>query len=113
MNITELRNFDVRNSIEHFYEKLDQLSLKISGGKIVENAVTYNTISYDQKIANIGDYISVKHYYTSTKEYTYFGKSISIEKLYDEAKAVYKYLMENHENLINAGMIIALKKLPS
>lgn len=105
IKITEIHKKQVRNTIEHFDEKLDKLSV---------NSFPYDVNNrtaglYNFSISNLEmfkpftkehggaaeELYPIKCYIADEKVFYNFGQKIDLQKIYDEANNIYNFLLEN------------------
>ncbi|BDM22240.1 hypothetical protein KMS_R19980 [Pseudomonas sp. LRP2-20] len=89
IDITEIQNRTVRNSVEHFDEHLDRLNLRLSNDPFDPPPIAYNlTISdwdiYEPKL------LPIKLYVVSEKKFYNMGNKVDLNKIHEEAEQILK-----------------------
>jgi hypothetical protein len=96
IDITEMLDVQVRNTLEHFDEYLDTESVRLSH-ETVPSGVVFNVGMLDRNRINInGDPpLHIRTYEIGTRKLIHLRGEIDIGKIYDSAVAILKRLLEN------------------
>lgn len=112
--ISEIRNSDVRNSLEHYDERLDNISIKIPNGTLSKDYhIVATNIIISSDGALYGNPYYLKCYVIDTRTYKNAEKESNLGQLILEAKYIYeitqKYKPGNHLS----GSVIVLPQINS
>lgn len=114
LDISEIMNSSVRNSLEHFDEYLDEFSINFMKGAIQESApyITFNMAISELNTFQPHAY-PIRQYCVKEKTYYNMNKSINIGKVLNEADRIHQRCMELKQGLGNndypTGMIYVCK----
>lgn len=101
IDIKEIKNSKVRNTLEHFDEYIDKENLKLeSSDKKVSPFAAYNMALSDWGAFSPPVY-PIRLYISKEKKFYNMGFSIDIGKIYEEAKAIIERL--NSLDIFNNG----------
>ncbi len=113
IDISEIKNSKVRNSLEHFDEKLDDINIKFSGSKQdIFPAAAYNMTFSEWKVIN-PRVMPIRLYISSEKRFYNFNHCIDIGKLHAEASSIISRLKELkllEQSEKPGGMILLLRQ---
>ncbi|BCU61222.1 hypothetical protein KLVA_33810 [Klebsiella variicola] len=100
LDTSEIMNSAVRNSLEHFDEYLDELSINLMKGAIQKRAplITFNMAFSELNAIQPHPY-PVRQYCVKEKTYYNMGKSINIGKVFNEAVMIHQRCMEFNQKL--------------
>ncbi|HIE8816524.1 TPA: hypothetical protein ACXP3B_003888 [Klebsiella pneumoniae] len=114
LDISEIMNSTVRNSLEHFDEYLDEFSTNFMKGTIQERNpyITFNMAISELNTFQPHAY-PVRQYCVKEKTYYNMDKSINIGKVFNEAVRIHQRCMDLKQGLGNndypTGMILVCK----
>ncbi|UTH13284.1 hypothetical protein [Macrococcus equipercicus] len=101
-NLNELLNSKIRNTIEHYDERLDSVNLKIDNKTLKSkySAVFSNMIISSEKVPEMlfeGDVYYLKTFVIESRNYRNLDFSSNVEKLYEEVKIIKDIIEENFD----------------
>ncbi len=109
IDLTEITNKQVRNSIEHFEEYLDKMLLKNIKGQKPHDIIAYNMTISHWEVTEPKAY-PMRLYVASEKKFYNMNYVIDIQKLYQEAIEIHTRIIKYLDNIENAGgMLISCK----
>jgi hypothetical protein len=114
LTITELLDARVRNSLEHFDEWLDAENLRLQTKPATSPVYVFN-VSMPARDSMSPEPYPLRLYLSSTRRFLNFSTEIDIGKIYGEAKAIRRRLIEKgmKENAGGALVVLDASKLPS
>ena len=94
LDITEIKNNKVRNSLEHFDEKLDDLNIKFSElNQDIFKAAAYN-MAFSRWEVISPRVVPIRLYISSERKYYNFDNCIDLGKIHSEALSIVTRLKE-------------------
>ncbi len=87
IEISEIRNRKVRNSVEHFDEYLDDINYKFSNSQFEHPPIAYNLIISDWEVYH-PRLFPIKLYVVSERKYYNMHTHIDIDKIHKEAMQI-------------------------
>ena len=92
IEISEIKNSDIRNSLEHFDEKLDEFNYSLSEENNIDFAAYNMSIAYPQILGKT--IFPIRLYVASEKTFYNFKWKINLGQIYKEAIAMLNKLIE-------------------
>lgn len=114
LTVTEILNSRVRNSLEHFDDRLDTENLKLQTKQTAPVVYAFN-VSMPARDSLGPEPFPLRLYLSTTRKFLNFADEIDIGKIYAEAKAIRRRLVEKGMKEDGGGALVVLDatKLPS